>query len=253
MLISFNKLTNKYNLKIIGISHFGAHKGQEVKSYLKNGITNIHLFEPQKNAYEFLSHKFKNVNEVNLYNFGLGDSNESMTLNVEKNNDGMSSSVLQPLEHIKYYPEIKFNQTEQINIKRYEDLGVSNVNFLNIDIQGFELEALKGCGEKLSEIDYIYIEINRKELYLNNPHVSEIDNYLRNYNFLRVKTIWASSNLPFGDALYIKKEKLSKNYILFSNIKSIFWSTGFFYVFIDFFRIIKKFLVKIRNYLKTIV
>ena len=117
-----------------------------------------------------LSYKFKDVGEVNLYNFGLGDSNESMTLNVEKNNDGMSSSVLEPLEHKKYYPEIEFNESEQINIKRYEDLGLSNVNFLNIDIQGFELEALKGCGDKLYEIDYIYIEINRKELYLNNPH-----------------------------------------------------------------------------------
>ena len=71
MLISFNKLINKYNLKIRGVSHFGAHKGQEVKSYLENGITNIHLFEPQRNAYELLSYKFKDVGEVNLYNFGL--------------------------------------------------------------------------------------------------------------------------------------------------------------------------------------
>ena len=253
MLISFNKLINKYNLKIKGVSHFGAHKGQEVKSYLENGITNIHLFEPQRNAYELLSYKFKDVDEVNLYNFGLGDSNESMTLNVEKNNDGMSSSVLEPLEHKKYYPKIEFNESEQINIKRYEDLGLSNVNFLNIDIQGFELEALKGCGDKLYEIDYIYIEINRKELYLNNPHISDIDKYLRNYLFLRVKTVWASSNLPFGDALYIKKDNLSKNYIIFCNAKSLLWSTGLFYVFIDFSRTIKKFLIKIRNYLKTIV
>ena len=253
MLISFTKLVNKYTLKITGVSHFGAHKGQEVKSYKENGINNIHLFEPQTNVFEFLSYKFQDVDGINLYNFGLGDSDESMMLNLEKNNDGMSSSILQPLEHKKYYPDIEFNETEQVHIKRYEDLGITNVNFLNIDIQGFELEALKGCGDKLSKIDYIYIEINRKELYLNNPHVSEIDNYLRNYDFLRVKTIWASSNLPFGDALYIKKENLSKKYILLCNMKSLFWSTGLFYIFIDFFRTIKKFLIKIRNYLKTIV
>ena len=253
MLISFTKLVNKYDLKIRGVSHFGAHKGQEVKSYKENGINNIHLFEPQTNVFEFLSYKFQDVDGINMYNFGLGDSDESMMLNLEKNNDGMSSSILQPLEHKKYYPDIEFSETEQVNIKRYEDLEITNVNFLNIDIQGFELEALKGCGDKLFKIDYIYIEINRKELYLNNPHVSEIDNYLRNYDFIRVKTIWASSNLPFGDALYIKKEKLSKKYILLCNMKSLFWSTGLFYIFIDFFRTIKKFLIKIKNFLKTMV
>ena len=85
MLISFTKLVNKYTLKITGVSHFGAHKGQEVKSYKENGINNIHLFEPQTNVFEFLSYKFQDVDGITLYNFGLGDSDKSMMLNLEKN------------------------------------------------------------------------------------------------------------------------------------------------------------------------
>ncbi len=248
-----NKIIKKYNLEIDGLVHFGAHKGQEVDSYLENKIKNIHLFEPQNHAFSYLKSNFEGLDEITLYNFGLGNTEEKVNLFKEKDNDGMSSSILEPLKHKKYYPEIHFEGKEQILIKRYENLNIENVNFLNIDIQGFEIEALKGCGIKLDDFDYIYTEVNRKELYRGNPNIREIDNYLDQFNFLRVQTFWASSNLPFGDALYIKKEKLSKNYILLSNMKSLFWSTGLFYIFIDFFRIIKKFLIKIRNKLKTIV
>ena len=47
MLISLDYLIKKYDLKIKGVSHFGAHLGQEIDSYLQNNISNVHLFEPQ--------------------------------------------------------------------------------------------------------------------------------------------------------------------------------------------------------------
>ena len=48
MLIKLSVLNNKYNLDITGVSHFGAHLGQEVPSYQELDINNIYLFEPQK-------------------------------------------------------------------------------------------------------------------------------------------------------------------------------------------------------------
>mgnify|MGYP001160932677 FL=1 len=253
MFISFNKITKKYNLEIKGVAHFGAHKGQEVKSYLENNIKNIHLFEPQAHAFNYLKNNYEFSDEITLYNFGLGHQEKKVDLFKEKVNDGMSSSILQPLKHKKYYPDILFEEKEQILIKRYEDLNIKNVNFLNIDIQGFELEALKGCGNKLHEVDYIYTEINRKELYRGNHHVREIDKYLKQFNFLRVQTVWASSFLPFGDALYLKKINITKSRLFLSVIKIILWSSGLFYIYIDIARPIKKLLIKTRNFFKTIV
>jgi hypothetical protein len=54
MLISLDHLIKKYELKINGISHFGAHLGQEIDTYLKNNIKNIHLFEPQSKIFNQL-------------------------------------------------------------------------------------------------------------------------------------------------------------------------------------------------------
>ncbi len=44
MLIPLNYLIQKYNLDISGISHIGAHVGQEVEIYKENNIDNIYLF-----------------------------------------------------------------------------------------------------------------------------------------------------------------------------------------------------------------
>ena len=44
MLISLNYLIKKYRLEITGISHFGAHLGQEVDKYLENNIKNILVY-----------------------------------------------------------------------------------------------------------------------------------------------------------------------------------------------------------------
>ena len=76
-------------------------------------------------------------------------------------------------------------------------------NFLNIDVQGYELEVFKGAFESLKNIDYIISEVNRDEVYENCPHIDELDKYLSQLNFKRVETDWAGNS--WGDALYVKK------------------------------------------------
>ena len=77
-------------------------------------------------------------------------------------------------------------------------------NFLNIDIQGAELLALKGMGDILYNFDYVYTEVNKNYIYKNCAIIEEIDNYLSNYNFKRVETCW--TNYEWGDAFYIKQK-----------------------------------------------
>ncbi len=42
-------------------------------------------------------------------------------------------------------------------LPKYEDI---HFNFLNLDIQGAELKALKSMGDYLNNVDYIYTEVN---------------------------------------------------------------------------------------------
>tara|TARA_B100000965_G_scaffold362182_1_gene344050 strand:- start:137 stop:385 length:249 start_codon:yes stop_codon:yes gene_type:complete len=73
---------------------------------------------------------------------------------------------------------------------------------INMDVQGYELEVLKGATETLKNINYVYCEVNRDEVYENNAYVEEIDEFLAGYGMERVETNWAGD--IWGDALYIR-------------------------------------------------
>lgn len=254
MLLKLSLLHKKYNLQISGIAHFGAHLGQEVEEYKSLGVDNIHLFEPQKKIFDELKSKFISESGIHLYNFGLGSENLKVYLNSAPGNYGLSSSILTPEDHFKYYPDIEFKGTEEIEIRRYDELNLKNINFLNIDIQGYEIKALEGSTNVLSnEIEYILIEINRKPLYRDSALVSDIDSFLDNYGFLRVSTKWASSKVPWADAFYIKKDKLKYKEINIAKILKLTQKIELFYYFIDPYRKYKKLWYKLKQKVKLLV
>nr|WP_293109533.1 FkbM family methyltransferase [Okeania sp. SIO2F4] len=78
-----------------------------------------------------------------------------------------------------------------------------NYNFLTIDVQGYELEVLKGSRETLKNINYILIEVNRDELYKNSARVEELDEFLGEFNFQRAETSWEGET--WRDAFYLKR------------------------------------------------
>ena len=86
-------------------------------------------------------------------------------------------------------------------------------NFLNIDIQGTELLALLGAQTILNKLDIIYTEINYDYVYKNCALVSDIDNLLKKYNFVRYYTrdVKNKKNIPvWGDAIYLNKNLVQK-------------------------------------------
>ena len=212
MLINFKYLFKKYSFDIKGVIHVGGHHGQELKDYSKYSIKPIHIFEPLKKNFQILKEKtnqFKNL-DVNLYNFALGNKNEKVTMNCSSN-DLESSSILNPKVHLTQHPDIKFETKEIVEVKKLDSFEIYDANFLNIDVQGYELEVLKGAKNTLKIIDFIYCEVNRDETYQGNPLIEDIDDFLKNFSFFRVETKWASKHLSWGDAFYSKNKNLVKN------------------------------------------
>ena len=204
--IDIEDLIKKYDLNFKGIIHVGAHEGQEVELYEKLGVKNIMLFEPIPKIFNKLKDNFSD--KYLVFNTALGNTEGEITMNIENINDCKSSSILEPLKHIKYYPHIVF--TEKINIKitkldnflSYRD----RFNVMVIDTQCYELEVLKGGEKFLDKIDNIICEVNNEELYMGCPDVNEIDEYLKTFGFSRVETSWSWDNETWGDALYIKNK-----------------------------------------------
>jgi len=209
MLLDFQSLLNKYDLNIRGVIHIGAHIGQEYQIYKNNGIRNCIFFEPLKDNFKKLKENIAD-DEVIFVNKALGNEEKLILMNVESVNGGQSSSILKPKHHLTQYPHITFDKTEEVEMIKLDNFMVNmnyeNFNFINIDVQGYELEVFKGSSETLKKIDYIIAEVNRAELYENCASVFQIDDYLSKFSFERVETSW--EGVTWGDALYVKNAKL---------------------------------------------
>lgn len=206
MLLDFPKIFRKYDLKITGVIHIGAHHGSEVNDYINHGIQNITLFEPLSKNFDILEERLSEVNaNIEAYQVALGSEEKIATMYLSDNNL-MSSSILKPKNHITEMPWIHFEGTEDVEVKLLDSFNIQNANFINIDVQGYELEVFKGGKKTLEKIDYIYSEVNRDQLYEGNVMIDELDNFLSKYNFERVETYWPESWYNWGDAFYIKRK-----------------------------------------------
>jgi FkbM family methyltransferase len=190
--------------QINGIIQVGAHLGNEYDS-LKELSSNFLMFEPQKNIYQKLVDKLGSNKNVVIVNKALGSEKKTATMFTENANSGQSSSLLLPALHLIQYPNIQFNDSEEVDIitlDEYMETNSNNYNLMTLDVQGYELEVLKGCKEVLKQVDYILCEVNRAELYQGCPMVEQIDDYLKQYGFTRIVTSWDGQT--WGDALYGK-------------------------------------------------
>jgi len=204
MLLDFESICNKYNLQIKGVIHIGAHYGQEDSLYINRNVKNRMYFEPLEKNFNIL--KTKVSKNAILHKMALGNEEKNVDMYVESVNSGMSSSILKPQHHIIQYPHIVFNEIENVNMNKLDniDFNRDDYNFINIDVQGYELEVFKGAEKTLNHIDYIISEINKVHLYENGTLFNELINFLSQYNFELVEENWAGQT--WGDGFFIKKK-----------------------------------------------
>lgn len=213
MLISLQEIIQRFDLQIKGVLHIGAHVGQEYPDYVNAGIKNMVFFEPVESNFLKL---LENVNplvdpskgeSVWFFGYALGNYDGKATMFIETANRGMSSSILEPVIHLQLYPYITFPKKEKVTIYKLDSILLDDrkkYNMINMDVQGYELEVLKGAVESLQYIDIIYTEINTDEIYKNCAKVKELDSFLKEFGFIRVMTKMACDS--WGDALYIKEK-----------------------------------------------
>ena len=193
---------SKFNIKTV--VHVGANIGEELEFYDSLGVNKIYFFEPREEAIAELVEnckKFKNRIDIAIFPIGLGSQKEEKTIF----NGGQSSSFLSPKVHLEVHPQIHFNVGKTLSVRRGDTILPDGlcIDMLNIDVQGYELEVLKGLGNLLINTKLIYTEINVDELYESCPTLEYIDAYLFSFKFKRVEGL--VTDLKWGDAIYIKQ------------------------------------------------
>ena len=120
--------------------------------------------------------------------------------------NSQSTSLLNFGSHTDSYPDITYVSEINVSTKRLDSLIKLDEmpNFINLDIQGVELSAIKSLGPLLDAVNYIYTEVNKVEVYEGCTLVDDLDRYLLSEGFKRVTTRWYLKE-GWGDALYIRE------------------------------------------------
>ena len=75
-------------------------------------------------------------------------------------------------------------EVDGIRVDTYmENNNIQNVDLLCIDLQGYELQAIKSMGEKLKSVKYIITECSIECTYKNGSNFIDLNNYLEEYGF----------------------------------------------------------------------
>jgi len=212
MLIELSELYKKYHINPTGVLHIGASLGQEAETYHQHGLKVIWV-EAIRDVYKQLCRNVLKYTGTISINACVSDKDGDIVDFNISNNEGQSSSLFEFGTHTIEHPGIVFTEKTRLHTARVDTLlrdrkiEPHEYDFVNLDIQGAELLALKGMD--LTHIRYVYIEVNERELYKGCPLLPEIDAYLKRFDLHRVET--KMTNWGWGDAFYIRKQREMNN------------------------------------------
>lgn len=146
----------------------------------------IFSFEPQPRPAETFRQVFSKDAAVHLHAVAIGEHKGSAAIHVSARDD--SSSLLPIAEaQNRLFPGTAETATETIQIGRLADYvsagEITSPALLKLDVQGFELAALRGCENLIGYFAYIYAECSFVELYGGQALVGEIVAWLRERGF----------------------------------------------------------------------
>lgn len=209
MLISFDQIKEKYHINPTGVLHIGGSHAEELESYLAGGIERMIWIEAIPEVFEKMEARLEPYHFAVAINACIADIEGKKVDFHITNNDGQSSSMLGLNLHREYHPDVHVVRTIKCitqtmdSIIEKKGFDLTYYDFLNIDLQGAELMALKGMKNNLHKIKYAYVEVNEQELYTGCPLIADIDKYLGSFGLFRVET--KMTDCGWGDALYLRK------------------------------------------------
>lgn len=206
MLIPLDKLVSDHSLRISGVLHLGAHLGEEAAAYQAVGASRVIWIEGNPELIPELTRAVSAYPGHEVHNLLVADRDSDAVLKVA--NNSQASSLLDFGSHKEHHPEVCDDHRIEARTQRLDgwiranQISLENINFLNIDLQGAELMALKGLGRHLDAFEAVYTEVNTGSVYIGCPSLFEMDRFLAARGFLRVAL--KLTQCQWGDALYLR-------------------------------------------------
>jgi len=191
----------------------GANRGQfALYSRVRFPDATIYCFEPLRAPREKLERLFADDSRVTVFAVAAGAHSGEVMINVSRQND--SSSLLPAADlQAQRFPGTEMVGTEEIAITTLdvasEGLELTSPVLLKLDVQGFELEALRGAAKLLEQVDAVLCECSFVSFYEGQPLFPDIAEFLEQRGFsITAGAISAATERRWeqGDFLFERKQ-----------------------------------------------
>jgi FkbM family methyltransferase len=165
----------------------GANKGQfSLAGRAANPTARILAFEPLARAADQYAALFASDVNVHLVRAALGATPGTAEIHLSRRRDSSSLLAISS-KQVEIFPGTDEVGTEVIEVATldgsFDPNQYSEPVLLKIDVQGFELELLKGAERVLPAIHNIYVEVSYTALYDGQPLAADVINWLAQRNF----------------------------------------------------------------------
>jgi FkbM family methyltransferase len=200
-----------------GILQVGASCGQELAWFRSNAVAYGVFIEPLDEPFSSLAAVCRTTSGfVAVQTLCTEESGKKYQFHVASN-QGMSSSILAPANHLHIFENVQFQLTLEVFSNRLDDVIsflesvgykhiTDNLDTLYMDTQGAELRVLMGAGRILNSIRYIFTEVTRNDLYIGAPSLQDLLHFMDLHGFT-LNNVYFNRN-QYGDALFIRKDLL---------------------------------------------
>jgi FkbM family methyltransferase len=169
-----------------GVLHIGAHEGQEASQY-SNLKVRVMWVEAIPEIFKVLSDKISTYPNQKAICALLGSKNADKVRFYLSSNESQSSSIY------RFGNDIRFTDLEMVNsivlrMKKLSSLFTAKTISIYphwvIDVQGAELEVLKGAGKLLDHCYSAEIEVTSRNLYAGGANAKDVINFMRLNGFI---------------------------------------------------------------------
>lgn len=194
----------------------GGADGTTSEIFAKNFAENkIYVFEPIRENFNQIEKKQNKYSNLVLFNKALGNCELNTKINIASRVTSSSIFNLNPDQNSSIFSsDLNFCRSEEIIITKLDNVIAKDIviGIMKLDVQGYEMEALKGANSSIERTMIIVIEMNNHNHYPGAPKYYEIDEYLRNRNF-SIFDVFPSTKdlgrLKEWDSIYLNNNFLS--------------------------------------------
>jgi FkbM family methyltransferase len=189
-----------------GVIHVGANDGAELQWYLDRGLTPILCFEPNPEAFRRGLSDWGGSSGIDYVRLALGSKTEALEMRVPLDGDDEKTSRYQPVVTLGHdWTAVPMGESLIVPVVRFDewvtdDFRRQPYGTLVVDVQGMELEVLKGFGVYLQGFDYLCVELSEKPMYEGEPPAGEVIDWLREQGF-RQETV----TVEHGDVCFSRR------------------------------------------------